>query len=269
MSSRTINERVTTIERLTSWLGIDPIHADSEQLQDWLAHGDWAPSTRATYYGHLRAFYGYLHRQGLRTDDPTASMGKPKRPRAIPHPVADAHMPRLLAVKMWPTTRMMILLAALAGLRAHEIAKVHGRDVDLIGQTLRITGKGGFTSTIPLHPLIVQEAADFPKGGYWFPSPTKASRPILGQSVSNRIAETMRRAGVPGSAHGLRHWFGTTLVDGGVDLRVAQELLRHQSLATTQIYIQTSDQRKVEGVRSLDLWRNTGQHLGAAHVDTR
>lgn len=259
LSTRTVTERTAAVLRLGSWLGTDPAAATTEQLMEWLAaHDDWSHATRATYFGHLRAFYGYLHRQGLRADDPTALLGKPKRPRAIPHPISDEHLPRLLATSMWKTTRTMILLAALAGLRVHEIAKVRGESVDLEGMTLRVKGKGGHVATLPLHPLLADEAKGYPRSGWWFPSPTREGRPILGQSVSNRITEVMRRAGVPGSAHSLRHWFGTTLVDGGADLRVAQELLRHQSLATTQIYVQTSDRRKVEGIEGLDPWRAGG-----------
>jgi integrase/recombinase XerD len=44
----------------------------------------------------------------------------------------------------------MILLAVLAGLRVHEIAEFRGEDIDPDARTLRVTGKGGRTDTIPL-----------------------------------------------------------------------------------------------------------------------
>jgi integrase/recombinase XerD len=50
----------------------------------------------------------------------------------------------------------MILLAALAGLRVHEIAKICGEDVDIDSRTLRVTGKGGRTETLPRHPILVE-----------------------------------------------------------------------------------------------------------------
>ena len=48
---------------------------------------------------------------------------------------------------------------------------------------------------------------------------------MLGNSVSDSISKTMDRAGVPGKPHSLRHWFGSTLKEAGVDSLVITELM--------------------------------------------
>ena len=74
-------------------------------------------------------------------------------------------------------------------------------------------------------------------------------------AVSTVIGKAMRRAGVPGTAHALRHWYATALVESGADLRTVQTLMRHASLATTERYVRVDEQRRVDAVERLDPWR--------------
>lgn len=62
----------------------------------------------------------------------------------------------------------------------------------------------------------------------------------------------MTRAGVPDSAPQLRHWFGTALVEAGVDLRAVQTQMRHQNLASTEIYTEVKEHRRAEGIQLLN-----------------
>jgi integrase/recombinase XerD len=255
LALRTVDERCRLIRRMALEVPADPVTVGFDELVEWMAvHDGWSPSTRATYHSALRAWFTWLVRMGHRIDDPMVKVGSPRPPRRQPRPVPDQHLPRLLASRMHTRSRVMILLACYAGLRVHEIAKIRGEDVDLIGGELTVKGKGGVVRQIPLAAELGRVAATMPRRGYWFASHT-GSGPIRPTSVSTIISHAMRRAGVPGTAHSLRHWFGTTLVDDGADLRTAQELLRHASLATTQIYTKVSDRSRREAIDRLDVRR--------------
>lgn len=256
----TISERVRVVRKLEEDTGTAAHQVTADQVTVWLASGPWSASSRNTYYGYLRSWFEWLQRQDVRTDNPMVKIGTPRRPRTQPRPVHDKHLHQLLSVPMRRKTRAMILLAALQGLRVHEIAKFRGQDLDLIAGTLHVEGKGGAVYDLPLHPMIAELAETMPRTGWWFPTNSRAANPnghVRSTSVSDVMGGAMRRAGVPGTPHALRHWFGTTLVDSGVDLRTTQELMRHASLATTQIYTRVSDRRRTAGIRALDPFRAT------------
>lgn len=144
--------------------------------------------------------------------------------------------------------RAMLLLASRAGLRVAEIARFHGRDIDPYAGTLEVRGKGGTTYTIPAHPDILAHATRMPTG-YWFPS--QRGEHIGGRVVSERMRLYMLRHGINATPHALRHTFATQLLEGGADLRVVQELMRHSSLTATAIYTAITDDRKREAILRL------------------
>lgn len=248
MSPRTIVERLRIVDRISAHCGATATELTREDLLAYLAR-DMAPSSRATYWAALRAWSGWLQRTGRRTDDPTATLDAPRTPKCSPHPITTDQLMALLGSDMWQSTRAMVILAAWAGLRVHEIAKVRGEDVD--GGSLLVVGKGGRTDRLPMHPEVAALAARMPKRGWWFPSPADSTRPVDRTSVSAGLSRAMHRAGIDASAHSLRHWFGTMLVRNGVDLRTAQQLLRHESLATTAIYVQVDDEQRRAGIARL------------------
>ena len=253
----TIVERVRVIALFAIEAGCSPVTAKAVDIIRWLgSHTEWSQSTAATYHSYLRSWFTWLTIMDHRSDNPMVKLGSPRYPDRVPRPVSDDDLVRLLVTPMHHRTRVMILLAALAGLRVHEIAKLRGEDVDLSKPALHVEGKGRRTAWIPLHPLLVEAALTMPPKGFWFPANSR--RPghhVHSKSVSDIIGNAMRRAGTRGTPHGLRHWFGSTLLDDGADLRTIQDLLRHRSLATTQIYTKVTDERRTEAVDRLDPFR--------------
>lgn len=255
LSHRTITDRIQLINRASAGTGQPPEAMTADALVSWSARQRWAASTAQTYHSALVAWHRWLRAQGLRRDDPTDLMPRPRTPRHDPRPISTSQLARVLGTRMHRRTRGMILLAALGGLRVHEVARFRGEDLDRDTGTIYVTGKGGVAAAVPAHPLIVEFAASMPIRGFWFTThvgPGRGRSPIASRSVSTIIRQVMERAGVPGTAHALRHWFGTTLVASGADLRTTQTLLRHASLATTQIYTRVSDGRRAKAIDRLD-----------------
>jgi len=251
MSDKTITDRLTIIRRIPDAATITPQGVDR-----FLTSAAWAKATRANYHGAIRAWCKWLIITGQRVDDPTTIATTPKVKKGRPRPVADQHLEILLHTRMYRRTRAMILLAAYAGLRVSEIAAIKGDDVDTVINAITVVGKGDKERQIPLHPMLKDLAAAMPQRGWWFPTyvgNTKhlAGGPMLGNSVSSSISNVMDRAGIPGTPHALRHWFGSALREAGVDSLVIKELMGHESLATTAIYVDVPLKQRTAAVDRL------------------
>lgn len=252
LSHRTITERLGTIKRLHTQTESDADTLTPEDIQVYLAR-DMSAATRATYHASIRAYCAWMQRTGLRPDNPADQTPRPRRPKARPRPVAASQLDALLAAANRRRTRTYILLGALGGLRVHEIAKIHGRDIDPYTGVLTIQGKGGKVAQIPLHEALIDEASRYPRDDYWFTSySTQTSRPhVSAHAVSGAIHQAMLRAGFQGKPHQLRHFYGTELVRAGVNLRIVQTLMRHESPATTAIYTEVDVDQLREGINQL------------------
>lgn len=261
-SGNTIRQRHDIIRRLGEWTGDDPRHLTAEQIEAWLAKPRERPrrgargeglsaGAKAAYNRCLRAWYSWLVETDRIDRDPMRGVAKARPPRGVPRPVTTDEVRRLIAAADGDL-RAWLLLAAYQGLRAHEIAKIRGEDIR--GDVLDVLGKGGVHATVPLHPAIADLSEEYPRRGYWFPTdPSRrtAYPYIWPGTVSRLVGAHFRAHGVEGATHRLRHWTGTTTLQATGDLEVTRRVLRHASVATTQIYAQVADdtvRRAVEGL---------------------
>lgn len=235
-SPKTVRMRVGVAAQAARAAAV-PVHElSTDALRHFLAQHRNA-NTLSTYHRGLAAFTAFLVAEGHRADDPMGKIRRPRRPKGLPRPCPLLGLHRLLALDLTPKTRAAVILAAFAGLRVAEIARVRGEDVDPDAGTLRVHGKGGKEAALPMHPEVAALAARMPAHGHWFPSPLRAGHPVAPATISLQVSAAMRRAGIrEGGAHRLRHLFATSLLDSGADLRQVQELLRHGDLSSTQVY---------------------------------
>ena len=236
LSARTITERIRVITQIATTTGTDPAALTPQTISTWLATLPTA-ATKNAYFTVLRAWSKWLVQSDHRVDDPTTRVPKPRTPPGHPRPVTDTQLDAVLALPLRQDTRTKIILAAYAGMRVHEIAKIRGEDISPVAETITITGKGGRTDTLPAHQLILQQASNYPRRGLWFPSPKDPAVPVRAKTVSRVISDAFDRADAPATAHQLRHYFATSLLRTGTDSRVVQSLMRHESLATTGRYL--------------------------------
>lgn len=214
-------------------------------------------SSRRTERNAIRTCFDFMLEEGVRDDDPSARLPAVRVPRRQPRPFSPQQIEAMLTSGAYRKTRAMILLGYYQGFRVSSIAAVHARDIDLAEGTIRTIAKGSKDATLPLHPVIAQLALVMPTDDWWFPArgDRRGDGPVRGRAVTDQITDAKRRAGITDptlTPHSLRHSFATHLVEGGVDIRVVQELMLHESLSSTQVYTGVSAGRKREALTFLD-----------------
>lgn len=201
------------------------------------------PETRKAMRSSLRAFYEWAYPRGYTEHNPTEHLPPVRVPAGVPKPVPEDIYREALA-KADPETRLILLLGGCAGLRRAEIAAFHSDSI--VDGFLVISGKGGRTRRIPIHPTLAIALEGLQ--GYAFPSPMRSREHMTPSVIEDRVLAILPR---PWTAHSLRHRFGTMAFRGSHDLRSVQELLGHSSPATTARYTLVDDDDLTAAVRSI------------------
>lgn len=236
---KTVKERARILRQVCRETDSHPLALDPDVLIVWMA-GLPSQATRVTYYRTLVAYHLWALRTGRRVDDPTVGLPRPMERRRKKLPASTEGVRRLITSRCYyRTTRSMILLACYQGFRCCEIARMDSALIDYDNGTVQVLRKGDKVEHVPLHPVIARLAATYPPRGLWFPS-VRHGGTVSPTSVSRQISEAMGRCGVKGTAHSLRRWYATTMRAGGADLVTIQELLGHEQLATTSLYVSTT-----------------------------
>ena len=263
-------------ERGADWRA--PSRAD---LRAYLAKlvGSGARSSVSQRLGAIRSFHRFAARAGLSTGDPWGSIATPRLPRRLPKVLEVDQIERLfaaidadeaaagdgrkrdpvLAAAIASRDRALVEVAYAAGLRISELAGAVLAQLDLRRGEIRVLGKGrkerigllGRPAVAALEAyledargeLLARRREPGPEPEQLFLNHEGVAIGVRG--LRFRIDRLCRLAGLPEgvSPHTLRHSFATHLLDGGADLRVVQELLGHESLATTQVYTHVSAAR--------------------------
>jgi integrase/recombinase XerC len=275
-SVHTVRAYVATAHRLIEFLGryraeeIAPsglLGVAAVDLRAFLADrrgSGLGASSAARELSGVRAFLSYAaEQQGRHPQLPRTRA--PRRPRTLPRPAAPDEAVELAetaaesASAPWIGARDLAILLLLygAGLRVAEALSLTAAVLP-IGQTLRVTGKRSKTRVVPIVPAVREAIEEYARQ---CPYPLKGEVPLfvgarggpLNPDLVRRVVATARRRlGLPDTLtpHALRHSFATHLLARGADLRALQELLGHESLASTEIYT------AVDAARLLDVYRH-------------
>lgn len=173
----------------------------------------------------------------------------------------DTHDLRLMMDAADPTDRIVLVLGAMAGLRASEITTLKVGDLHADSITVRGKGHGaGLTVDQPIAPAVRAELDAYLRWRGRDPGtdrlvvwgPNDSTEPDMVRfALYRHVRRLGESVGVRATPHALRRLYATTMYEAGVDIVTVSRLMRHSSVETTMRYIRQDRRRDHEAVARL------------------
>lgn len=261
MSENTIKGYANDIKKLISHLENHnipkkPEKIDREDLQEFIYRlsDDINKRSQARLISALRSFFDYLIFENYRKDNPMQLIDSPKIGRKLPDTLSVKEIDDIigaidLSTPQGERNRAMLELLYGCGLRVSELVNMQLSDLFFEEGFIRVTGKGNKQRFVPigkhtvkyLNLYIKETRPQIPvKKGYGDTLfLNRRGRMLTRNMVFIIIKDLVEKAGLDKtvSPHSFRHSFATHLLENGADLRSIQQMLGHESITTTEIYM--------------------------------
>ncbi|MGM0877425.1 MAG: tyrosine-type recombinase/integrase [Bacillota bacterium] len=252
-------------------LNLDEMTSSSVRrfVQDQVINHGIKPRTLQRRISCLKSFCQFCLKENLMKSDFTAGIVAPKSDKKLPKFMSLQELTKLFmflenndrpqAIR----NELMFKLLATTGMRRQELVDLTWEQIDLDNNTILVRGKGKKERLLPLHPIVIplikpyRNCLSEQQIHYSEPIFYNKNHQVLNPRGLHKIfKETLEKAGLPShrfSLHHLRHTFATLLLQENkdkVDLRTLQELLGHESLATTSMYTHIDFEQKKRAINS-------------------
>ena len=212
-----------------------------------------SPRSQARMIAGIRAFFKFLRLEGYILTDPSELLESPQLPRHLPDVLSIEEIDAMLSAipqDKEEALRNEAIIETLygSGLRVSELVGLRISRLNLDDRLLIVEGKGNKQRMVPMSPASVELIREYlPRRNRQTIKPSgqdilflnRRGAPLSRVMVFYIIRDLAALAGIQKtvSPHTMRHSFATHLLEGGANLRAIQEMLGHESIATTEIYL--------------------------------
>ncbi|WP_027067757.1 site-specific tyrosine recombinase XerD [Maribacter sp. Hel_I_7] len=261
LSKNSIQSYTMDIEKLMSFLethdiNVTPILIDKDTVQQFIYEIAKVinPRSQARIISGLKSFFNYLIFEDYRKDNPLDLIESPKLGRKLPDTLSENEIDNLIRgidLSSAEGERNRAILETLygCGLRVSELIGLKISDLFFEEDFIKVTGKGDKQRFVPISPvnkkyiniyrneirvhLNIQEG--FQDILFLNRRGKQLTRAMIFTIVKNLAITIGLKKNI--SPHTFRHSFATHLLENGADLRSIQQMLGHESITTTEIYM--------------------------------
>ncbi len=250
MSERTQEMYVRAVQQLAQYYHKAPDQINDEELRQYFLHvkndKKWSRSASTVALCGIKFFY----EQTLKKPWSTLRFVRAPKEKKLPVILSIEEVRTILDCVRLPRYRVCLNTIYSCGLRLSEGTNLQVTDIDSSRMKIHVRhGKGAKDRLVPLPKRTLELLRQYwvtHRNPIWiFPAPGRggidmptANEPMPRSSVQDAFRAALRQSGIHKRAcvHTLRHSWATHLLEAGVNLRLIQEYLGHNSLTTTSIY---------------------------------
>ena len=259
LSDNTVDAYLTDLDKLLAYLTLENINildVRLENLEDFSAglHDIGIhPRSQARILSGIRSFYRFLIMEDYLESDPTELLESPQTGFKLPEVMTVEEIDLLIGsidrgTKEGQRNRAILETLYSCGLRVSELCNLKLSELYFEEGFIKVEGKGSKQRLVPISPRAIKEIRLYftdrnlmkIKPGFEdFVFISNFGKNISRIMVFHIIKELAERIGLKKkiSPHTLRHSFATHLLEGGANLRAIQQMLGHESITTTEIYV--------------------------------
>jgi integrase/recombinase XerD len=261
LSKNTIDSYTKDLEKLCLFLeeneiNTTPIAIDATLIKQFIYEvaKKVSPRSQARIISGLRSFFDYLIFEGYRTTNPTDLLETPKIGKKLPDTLSQDEIDALISAidlshPQGERNRTIFETMYSCGLRVSEAITLKISDLFFEEGFIRVLGKGNKERYVPIHEnaqkyitIYKKEIRShiFPQKGFedtlFLNRRGKGlTRQMIFMILKNLAIKIDLKKKI--SPHTLRHSFATHLLQNGADLRAIQQMLGHESITTTEVYV--------------------------------
>ena len=261
LSDNSIQNYILDVEKLLHYLtvneiSISPIQISTETIQQFVYHisKELNARSQSRVISGLRSFFSYLVFEDYRTDNPLELIESPKISRKLPDTISISEIEKIIEAIDLSTPegeRNRAILETLygCGLRVSELTELKLSDLFFEEGFIKVTGKGDKQRFVPIAPYTIKYINIYKEEiRNHLKIKPQATDILFLNRRGNKLTRAMiftiirkltEKAGISKkvSPHTFRHSFATHLLENGADLRAIQQMLGHESITTTEVYV--------------------------------
>lgn len=228
-----------------------------------------SPGSQARLISGLRNFFDYLVFEDYRKTNPTDLLESPKLGRKLPDTLSLIEIDQLIAsiiendaLGLHFRNKVIIECMYSCGLRVSELIQLRSADLFFEEGFVRVIGKGNKERFVPIYKgtqelinrYIQKERVKCvsSKTNTDIIFLNRRGNPLTRNMIFIIVKKLAEQHGIKKniSPHTFRHSFASHLLENGADLRMIQEMLGHESITTTEIYLHLDRQKLSEVINS-------------------